>query len=293
MSRSIAGCASVTNCPICRGSARVYGHTPEADGIPSLALYSCGGCCHVWKADSTKRPAEFASNIFSREFAVKGAEVVLRHLPDALVSSPAVRVLDVGCWDGALLMDLPDTWVRHGIELNRRAAKLAQSRGIKVCVQRLESAPLDSKAYDVVILMDILEHLEDPLGCLGKVGNALAPGGYLVALTGDATALGSRLYRGYWYYFYYEEHVSFFSPRSLSVALKKTGLEVIEISKVAHHTATLHVTTSRLARRLRGMPKKGEDALPLPVSRLALVRLAASRLLRGRDHLFMVARNIV
>ncbi len=279
------------SCPICGAVGSGYGRIPASAHAGSIPLLRCPGCEHVWKAASARAPLVGTGAVATRDFSIRHAGLVRARLPREFSCSPGRRVLDVGCWDGALLADLPPTWVRHGIEPHAGAAALARKRGLTVFTRTLEAVELEPATYDVVVMMDILEHLAEPLAGLAKLALALRPGGYFIALTGNAASFASNLYRGSWYYFNYAEHVTFFSPESLRLGLVRTGFESIELRQVVHHAAALRVTVSRLLRRLRNTPVKGEDALPLPQSKRALLLLAASRLLRGRDHLLVCARK--
>ncbi len=227
----------------------------------------------------------------ARDFALADGRLVLEQLPREVVSASGVRVLDVGCWDGALLQELPAAWLRHGIEPHPQAARQARARGVTVFEQTLETTPLAPGSYDLVLVMDVLEHLEEPAAALRKLAQALAPGGYLVGLTGNAATPAARLWRGCWYYCNYAEHVGFFSPASLQRALEQAGLRVLKLRKCAHHAARLSVTWGRIVRRLRRTAAAHEGALPLPHARWDLLRLVLSRLFRGRDHLLVVARK--
>lgn len=278
-------------CPICGVAGSGYGRIPVSAHAGPIPLLRCPGCEHVWKAETARAPVAAAGAVVTRDFSIRHAGLVRARLPQEFSRTPGKRALDVGCWDGALLADLPPTWVRHGIEPHAGAAALARKRGLTVFTRTLESVELEPASYDVVVMMDILEHLADPLACLCKLSLALRPGGYFIALTGNAASFASNLYRGSWYYFNYAEHVTFFSPESLRLGLVQAGFEAIALRQVVHHAAALRVTVSRLLRRLRHTPVKGEDALPLPLSKRALPPLAASRLLRGRDHLLVCARK--
>ena len=52
---------------------------------------------------------------------------------------------------------------------------------------------LEPKAYDVVTMWDLLEHVLDPIATLAKVRECLAPGGILVVLTIDSSSLFNRI----------------------------------------------------------------------------------------------------
>lgn len=281
----------VMQCRICQAPGVPYVHTPATADSPPAALLSCPQCGQVWKSGVVRAPLSLAGEAVTRGFSIQHASLVLEQLPESMVRAPGVRVLDVGCWDGAVLADLPASWVRYGIEPHPGAARLAVARGLTVFNTPLESAPLAAASYDVIVLLDVLEHLADPLAALNKLSAALAPGGYLVALTGNAASRAARLYKGCWYYCNYFEHITFFCPDSVRQILNAAGLGLISLELRRHHSATLGVTLKRIVRRLRSRPAKGEDALPLPISKIDLFKLAASRILRGRDHLLFLAQK--
>lgn len=281
----------IRHCRICQAPGAPYAHTPATVDAPAAELLRCPRCGQVWKSSVLRAPLSLAGEVASRGFSIQHASLVLEQLPRNVVRAPGIRVLDVGCWDGAVLADLPASWVRHGIEPHPGAARLAAARGLTVFNTPLESAPLVAASYDVIVLLDVLEHLTDPLAALNKLSTALAPGGYLVALTGNVAGRAARLYKGCWYYCNYLEHITFFSPDSVRQSLTAAGLGLIRIELRRHHSATLGVTLKRIVRRLRARPAKGEDASPIPISKLDLLKLAASRILRGRDHLLFLAQK--
>jgi len=281
----------INHCRICQSPGRPYAFTPATTESTPIALLKCPHCEQVWKRKVARAPLSLAGEVTARGFSIQHASLVLGLLPQAVTRAAGVRVLDVGCWDGAVLTDFPASWIRHGIEPHPGAARLAAARGLTVFNTPLETAPLAEAAYDVIVLLDVLEHLEDPLAALKKLSAALAPGGYLVALTGNAACAAARFYKGCWYYANYSEHISFFSPAGLRQAVTAAGLNPVRLTQCRHHSATLSITLHRLVRRISARPVKGEDALLLPTKKLDLIKLAASRILRGRDHLLILAQK--
>ena len=281
----------IKHCRICQSQGAPYAYRPVTSDASPGVLLKCPHCGQVWKSKFVHAPLSLAGEVAIRGFSIQHAALVMDQLPEAVTRAAGVRVLDVGCWDGAVLADFPASWVRHGIEPHPGAARLAAARGLTGFTTPLASAPLAKAGYDVVLLLDVLEHLEYPLAALKKLSASLAPGGYLVTLTGNATSFAARFFRGYWYYWNYPEHIAFFSPASMRQGLNGSGLNLVSPPRRRHHPASLSVTLKRILRRLRARPAKGEDALPLPVATLDLVVLAASRILRGRDHLLVLAQK--
>jgi SAM-dependent methyltransferase len=105
-------------------------------------------------------------------------EQVLKTLP---LPSPA-RILDAGCGTGGNLAMLSEFGEVTGIERDPGARAMASARG----PWRIESAnfpsevPEFSRKFDMIVLLDVLEHLDDDAATLRTLRGLLAPGGHLV-----------------------------------------------------------------------------------------------------------------
>jgi methionine biosynthesis protein MetW len=107
-----------------------------------------------------------------------GLSAAHRHVLD-LVPRGA-RVLDVGCAEGYLAAELAQRGCSVvGIEPDERAAAVARERGINVLEFDVEEVGLDASAFDVVLFVDVLEHLRAPERVLRQ---ALAAGTAIVSI---------------------------------------------------------------------------------------------------------------
>lgn len=104
-----------------------------------------------------------------------------RLLVAALLSSVELhgrRVLDVGCGTGGVLSTIGARAVAVGVDRSRAALRYCRRRGIRqlACADgdRLPFAP---DTFDVVTMLDVLEHFEDEAGLLANVRALLRPGG--------------------------------------------------------------------------------------------------------------------
>ncbi|MDX1410665.1 MAG: class I SAM-dependent methyltransferase [Nitrospirales bacterium] len=202
-----------------------------------------------------------------------------------------IRILDVGCWDGAFLASCPSSWVRHGVEPNKQAAVLARERGLDVFSETFEMAQLMNESYNVVVMLDVLEHLPHPLSALRKVSEILTSDGYLFGLTGSSNSRGARIFRGCWYYYNYPEHVTFFSPFSVKVAIESLGMKVKAVKKYRPHGSSLVQTGKKIKNLLLNTQEKKAPHLPVPVRKQDMIKLGISRLFRGRNHMIIVAQK--
>ncbi len=75
----------------------------------------------------------------------------------------------------------------------------------------------------MVTLIDVIEHVADPLDLLRQIEPALAPGGVLVVVTPDVSSLAARVFRKRWWHFRLA-HVGFFNRRSFERAAASAGL---------------------------------------------------------------------
>lgn len=102
-----------------------------------------------------------------------------------LLPAHAERVLEVGCGAGATLQWLRDSGqAGHttGIELAADAAAVARSR-----VDRLLEGPLEQHlpalpqaGFDLVLCLDVLEHLVDPWDAVRRLQALVRPGGTVI-----------------------------------------------------------------------------------------------------------------
>jgi SAM-dependent methyltransferase len=90
------------------------------------------------------------------------------------------NVLDVGCGEGNFLCKVrgKDAQV-SGIELNRKAAEIARSKGLCIHEELLELHQ-PPRPYDVITSFQVLEHVVDPTALIRACIRLLRPGGILV-----------------------------------------------------------------------------------------------------------------
>jgi 2-polyprenyl-3-methyl-5-hydroxy-6-metoxy-1,4-benzoquinol methylase len=91
------------------------------------------------------------------------------------------RVLEIGCGEGVTGEWLQSTYGCQvtGIELNPVAAQEAGKRLSRIWVGDVEQLPVDER-FDLVLALELFEHLVDPFRFLEKVRDWLEPGGTLI-----------------------------------------------------------------------------------------------------------------
>lgn len=110
-----------------------------------------------------------------------GRRRILGRVLDSLQLPPDARVLEAGCGTGGNLALLARYGRLAAFELDDEARSLANARGIvEVQPGRLpDEMPFD-EPFDLIVLPDVLEHVEDDNGALRALAERLAPGGRLL-----------------------------------------------------------------------------------------------------------------
>ena len=89
--------------------------------------------------------------------------------------------LDIGCGHGGVASELIQRGYKvSGIEINKDAIKSLKSKGFEVFIKDI-SKPLElNKKFDVVMILDVLEHLFDPNFLLKEAKNAINSDGTII-----------------------------------------------------------------------------------------------------------------
>ena len=92
------------------------------------------------------------------------------------------QILEAGCGTGGNLAMLTRHGQVYGMEENAQAIELSSAKGASLIAQgRLPSAiPFEGKKFDLIALLDVLEHLDEDDASLRALRTRLKPGGWLL-----------------------------------------------------------------------------------------------------------------
>ena len=176
--------------------------------------------------------------IFHKPAADLSRQPVFRSVLDHLstYANPPGSLLDIGCGTGEFALLCQDTgWTPYGIELSKQANETAARQGITMlpCELLLESDVSNEhhQQFDVITLINVLDHVCDPIGLLRRVRKMLKPGGFVVIRVPNATF--HLTVRRFLHLFRAQRqqafHLYVFSPSTLIEILKKVGLIAVSV----------------------------------------------------------------
>ena len=145
-------------------------------------------------------------------------------------STQSKKMLDVGCASGAFLYVAKSLgWDVTGLEIGEASSEYARNKGINVINASIfdDSINIEAATYDVVVFLEVIEHLEHPKRALEMIYSWLKPGGVLILSTPNFNSLFRRIHKTKWWVINCEEeHIMFFTPESLSAYIKAVGFKV-------------------------------------------------------------------
>jgi 2-polyprenyl-3-methyl-5-hydroxy-6-metoxy-1,4-benzoquinol methylase len=81
--------------------------------------------------------------------------------------------------------------------------------------------------FDVVVVADVVEHVENPAELINKLTALLSDRGILIVTTGDADNFLWNHFGANWWYCFYPEHIAFLSKAWLKYLSQRAGLAIV------------------------------------------------------------------
>jgi SAM-dependent methyltransferase len=115
-----------------------------------------------------------------------------------------------------------------GVEASHDAVQYCRDRGLEV----KQGTGIDfgsNQPIDVLVMLDVIEHLAYPLNVLRSAHRNMNPGAHVVITTGDFDSFLSRIMRSSWRLMTPPQHLFFFSPRTIGKILERAGFRIVSL----------------------------------------------------------------
>jgi 2-polyprenyl-3-methyl-5-hydroxy-6-metoxy-1,4-benzoquinol methylase len=140
------------------------------------------------------------------------------------------RILDIGCGFGLFLNLMKSwKWEPYGLDFAEDCVEYAQKEfGLEnIGKGDLEENTFEADFFDVVTLLSVAAHLNDPLDMFRKIHKILRPRGLLIIFTVNANSLNHQYHLDQWAGFS-KNHLVFFDTHTITTALKMSGFASVE-----------------------------------------------------------------
>ncbi len=173
-----------------------------------------------------------------------------RRLQEVRGRCPHGRLVEIGAAYGFFLHEAHPYYETIGFELNPEAVRHASEK-LDLDVRTddfLQATPASiGGPIDVLVLWDVIEHLERPDAILAHARSLMNPGGWLWLTTGDIGSLLARLRGPKWRMIHPPTHLHYFDRDTMTRLLDACGFAVEGITTVGVTRSLRQIAYSVLA----------------------------------------------
>jgi 2-polyprenyl-3-methyl-5-hydroxy-6-metoxy-1,4-benzoquinol methylase len=236
--------APSATCPICRQShtepwAVAYDveYRTSEDGFQYWRCLPCG-VLFLDPPPITKLAEIYPSNYYAYS---GGKQSLVHRVKDRLDASlfrrllrqlpgRTLRVLDIGGGDGWLLGIIRSldgrVTLTQVVDIDPGAEERARLEGHEYFCGRAEDFQTDVR-FDLILMLNIIEHVADPAAVLSRARELLAPTGLILLKTPNANSLDARLFRNRnWGGYHCPRHWVIFEGETLTRVASEAHLDV-------------------------------------------------------------------
>jgi len=219
--RAVNHLFAANSCPLCKG----YQIHPAYRGRKGSFLFRCPVCGIIFKVPNCIELSNYYSLILAKDIKAESTplEVVSEIYKKVLSQlSRDCLIVDFGCGAGHFLEFLADAGYRNiiGVERSLRLAIHLRNKGLEVRENLLQ---IEDGSVDVVLAIEVLEHLEDPKSALAEIHRILKRSGSILITTPNQKSIKAKVLRWRWKEFRRPSHLIFFDRNSLKRLLEEVG----------------------------------------------------------------------
>jgi SAM-dependent methyltransferase len=197
----------------------------------------------------------------SRHWWYRARREILARVIETRVKPPAgARILEIGCGTGHNLEMLARFGTVDAVEMDDAARAVASDRlgrpALMATLPALEG--VESGAYDLVALLDVLEHVEEDRASLASIARRLKPGGKILLTVPAHPWMWSA-------HDIVNHHKRRYTKRGFRAAIEEAGLRV-ELLTYFNSLLFPLAAAARLAGRVTGKQDSDDRLPPAPLN---------------------------
>ena len=160
-----------------------FGFDPfkRPDCEPVFSKIQCPECKLVWYAPPFFGDQEFYEMLSQQPWYYEDEKWEFNETIKLIMDIKPKSLLEIGCGTGCFLEKI-NTFVHsaEGIDINTDALAVAKGKGLSVSSTKLQAI---DKQYEMLVLFEVLEHLDQPSEVFENILRILKPNGLLIIAT--------------------------------------------------------------------------------------------------------------
>ncbi len=215
-------------CLICNGDkfTKVYNYEQNQ-------LVKCNKCSFVFflniptTKELTAHYDGYGRNDYLSEITIKRFNTILDQFEKYRKTN---RLLDVGCGIGYFLYQAKTRgWEVYGTEFTDKAVEICSSRGIEMFQGPLKDAPFTLESFDVIVSIEVLEHINNPQEEVRNFNKLLRKGGLVYLTTPNYNSYLRNIYKKDFPIISYPEHLTYYTAKTLKKLFTQSGFSTKKI----------------------------------------------------------------
>lgn len=138
------------------------------------------------------------------------------------------KILDVGCGEGRFIKIAQDNgWQVYGQEISDEVANSIKNKyNLNVKAGNLKELNYPDNYFDVILMLNVIEHLTDPLEYLREIYRIMKNNGIIYIGTPNTILLKKYLELDI------PEHIYYLTIKSIKMMLEKIGFKIIKLTTI-------------------------------------------------------------
>lgn len=147
--------------------------------------------------------------------------ILVEKLRELLKGMPTARILDVGCGEGVFFDALEEFGCPEGLESDRAAVERSGRWRSRIVVGELDVTFVPGHPFDLILMLDVLEHVQHPEPVLRRAVDLLTPAGRVLATVPAFDCLWTS-------HDDINHHVKRYTSKEIRALMNRAGLRVDE-----------------------------------------------------------------
>jgi 2-polyprenyl-3-methyl-5-hydroxy-6-metoxy-1,4-benzoquinol methylase len=158
------------------------------------------------------------------------------------------QILDVGCGDGLFFDRLAEFGEIEGVEPSSELVHPSNPHRNRIYVGPFDDSFRPGKKYSLILMLDVLEHLQDPVGALRHALELLAPEGTVIVTVPAFMALWTN-------HDVLNHHLTRYTKGSFREVAREASLDIEEARYFYHWTFPAKLATRVVEQVFRAKPE--------------------------------------